>query len=38
MRLLFLTRNPRLYSMQRFKQACQRAGHEFATLDVLKTN
>ena len=37
-RLLFLTRNPRLYSMQRFQRACKGLGHEAATLDVLKTN
>ncbi len=38
MRLLFLTREPRLYSMRRFKQACQQRGFQFETLDVLKAN
>ena len=38
MRFLFLTREPRLYSMRRFQQACRAAGHAFATLDVLDTN
>jgi ribosomal protein S6--L-glutamate ligase len=37
-RFLFLTREPRLYSMRRFQQACRAAGHAFATLDVLDTN
>ncbi len=38
MRLLFLTREPRLYSMRRFRQACVQQGHVFETLDVLKCN
>lgn len=38
MRFLFLTREPRLYSMRRFQQACRQAGHAFRTLDVLGTN
>ncbi len=38
MRFLFLTREPRLYSMRRFRQACEKRGHSFDTLDVLKTN
>ncbi len=38
MRLLFLTREPRLYSMRRFRQACVQQGHAFETLDVLKCN
>lgn len=38
MRFLFLTREPRLYSMRRFQQACRKEGHDFATLDVLDTN
>ena len=38
MRFLFLTREPRLYSMQRFRQACRAEGHEFSTLDVLSCN
>lgn len=38
MRLLFLTRNPRLYSMRRLGKACRDLGHEPATMDVLKTN
>ena len=38
MRLLFLTREPRLYSMRRFQQACRALGHGFDTLDVLGCN
>lgn len=38
MRFLFLTREPRLYSIRRFQQACRAQGHAFATLDVLATN
>jgi ribosomal protein S6--L-glutamate ligase len=37
-RLLFLTREPRLYSMRRFQQACRALGHGFDTLDVLGCN
>ena len=35
MRLLFLTREPRLYSMRRFAQAAREQGHAFATLDPM---
>lgn len=38
MRFLFLTREPRLYSMRRFQQACRAQGHAFRTVDVLGTN
>lgn len=38
MRFLFLTREPRLYSMRRFQQACKAEGHSFETLDVLACN
>lgn len=38
MRFLFLTRDPRLYSMRRFRSACQDQGHSFSTMDVTKTN
>jgi len=38
MRLLFLTREPRLHSIRRFREACRRQGHEFQTLDVLHAN
>lgn len=38
MRFLFLTREPRLYSMRRFEQACRQEGHAFSTLDVLACN
>ena len=38
MRFLFLTREPRLYSMRRFQQACRKQGHAFETLDVLGCN
>jgi ribosomal protein S6--L-glutamate ligase len=37
-RFLFLTREPRLYSMRRFNQACRAEGHSFSTLDVLSCN
>jgi ribosomal protein S6--L-glutamate ligase len=37
-RFLFLTREPRLYSMRRFQQACRKQGHAFETLDVLGCN
>ncbi|HUR24879.1 MAG TPA: RimK family alpha-L-glutamate ligase [Candidatus Thermoplasmatota archaeon] len=38
MRFLFLTREPGLYSMRRFQQACQAEGHAFETLDILACN
>lgn len=38
MRLLFLTREPRLYSMRRFEQVCRKEGHMLSTLDVLACN
>ena len=38
MRLLFLTREPRLYSIRRFEAACLAQGHDFRTLDVLRAN
>ena len=38
MRFLFLTREPRLYSMRRFHQACRTEGHSFETLDILACN
>jgi ribosomal protein S6--L-glutamate ligase len=34
-RLLFLTREPRLYSMRRFAMACRAQGHAFRALDIL---
>jgi ribosomal protein S6--L-glutamate ligase len=37
-RFLFLTREPRLYSMRRFQQACRAEGHAFSTLDVMACN
>jgi ribosomal protein S6--L-glutamate ligase len=37
-RLLFLTREPRLYSVRRFQAACRKQGHDFRTLDVLHAN
>jgi ribosomal protein S6--L-glutamate ligase len=37
-RFLFLTRDPRLYSMRRFQQACRKGGHGIQSMDVLKTN
>jgi ribosomal protein S6--L-glutamate ligase len=37
-RFLFLTREPRLYSMRRFQQACKAESHSFSTLDVLACN
>lgn len=38
MRVLCLTREPRLYSIRRFQEVCRRRGHGFRTMDVLKTN
>ncbi|MHB1261050.1 MAG: RimK family alpha-L-glutamate ligase [Thermoplasmatota archaeon] len=38
MRFLFLTQEPRLYSMRRFQQACRTEGHTFETLDVMACN
>lgn len=38
MRFLFLTRDPRLYTMRRFRKACREQGHELETMDVLKAN
>ncbi|MCA1819838.1 MAG: RimK family alpha-L-glutamate ligase [Halobacteriales archaeon] len=38
MRMLFLTREPRLYSVRRFEAACRTEGHGFRTLDVLRAN
>lgn len=38
MRFLFLTQEPRLYSMRRFRQACRTEGHGFETLDVMACN
>ena len=38
MRLLFLTREPRLYSIRRFQAACRAQGHDFRTLDPLRAN
>lgn len=38
MRLLFLTREVRLYSVRRFQQACRAQGHAFEHLDVLHCN
>ena len=36
--MLFLTREPRLYSMRRFAMACRAAGHGFRTLDILSAD
>lgn len=33
-RILFLTREPRLYSMRRLAEACVKGGHRFLTLDA----
>lgn len=38
MRFLFLTRDPRLYSMRRFREACREEDHVVSTMDVTKTN
>ncbi len=38
MRFLFLTRDPRLYSMRRFREACLEQGHTVNTMDVTRTN
>jgi ribosomal protein S6--L-glutamate ligase len=37
-RILFLTREPRLHSMRRFREAALAQGHEFRTLDVGRAN
>lgn len=36
MRFLFLTREPRLYSIRRFREACRKRGFEADTLDVTR--
>ncbi|MGB0652733.1 MAG: ATP-grasp domain-containing protein, partial [Thermoplasmatota archaeon] len=36
-RLLVLTREPRLYSIRRFQEEARKQGHQVRTLDVLKT-
>lgn len=38
MRLLFVTREPRLHSITRFAQACREQGHGFTTLDPTMAN
>lgn len=38
MRLLFVTREPRLHSIRRFEEACRREGHSFRTLDPMAAN
>lgn len=38
MRFLFLTREPRLHSIRRFRSACERHGHEWETLDVTRAS
>jgi len=37
-RLLFVTREPRLHSIRRFQAACQAQGHSFQTLDPMAAN
>ncbi|MHB8632482.1 MAG: ATP-grasp domain-containing protein [Thermoplasmatota archaeon] len=37
-RLLFLSRDPRLYTMQRFQAACRQLGHECRSLDPMAAN
>lgn len=38
MHFLFLTREPRLYTIKRFVEECRKRGHETSTVDVLKAN